>query len=273
VIGSGLALIAGPPLVHAVRAGLASALAGASSPRRATLVATAADVADVQAALTTTGTAITPDAALLALGRRHDAGESRALADGILLADALRQIPALGGAVTSRPHPQVDHRSAGRVPEGNDDLDVETPSGPATAAWVTTAAQRAALAGVLTHHTDRVDAVVGIASLASVPGTRKLTELGAGGVRFGIRFVIRHGEDTFSDALTGLALADSLDNADEGVPGGLLAGDVAVSWPVHLTSWHDGVERPASASSDYRHVVYLRALAGGLAIVGEGREQ
>lgn len=272
VIGSCLALIAGPPLVGAVRAGLASALTGDAGPQRTPLAATAADIADVQAALTTTGTALTPDAALLALGRRHGARDARELADRILLAEAMRQIPALGRAVTYRPHPRVDHRIAGRVPEGNDDRDVETPTGPATATWVTTAAQRVALASVLTHHTSKVDAVLDVASLIPVPGSRKLAELGAGGVRYAARLIVRHAQDTFDDARTGLALADSLDDADDGVPGGLLAGDVAVSWPIHRQSWRHGAETRASTSSDGRHVVYLRATAGGLAIVGEEHE-
>ena len=67
-------------------------------------------------------------------------------------------------------------------------------------------------------------------------------------------------------------MAESIRASDDGVPGGTLAGDVIVSWPVHLTSWRDGAVTRASASSDYTHVVYPRTIAGELAIVGEGRE-
>jgi hypothetical protein len=83
---------------------------------------------------------------------------------------------------------------------------------------------------------------------------------------------VRHGQDTVEAAQAGIAMAESVQTSDDGVPGGMLAGDVIVSWPVHLTSWRDGVLMPESASSDYTHVVYLRPIAGELAIVGEGRE-
>ena len=68
VLGAALALVAGPPLLGAVRNAFVAALSGrAHSP--APVVAGAADIADVQSALLPTTDGLTPDAALLALGR------------------------------------------------------------------------------------------------------------------------------------------------------------------------------------------------------------
>jgi hypothetical protein len=59
------------------------------------------------------------------------------------------------------------------------------------------------------------------------------------------------------------------------------AGDVEVEWPAHRTAWRNGHLEPApltylgSASGaqelreDYEHIVYLRPVSGGLAIIGE----
>jgi hypothetical protein len=230
VIGSVLALIAGPPLVHAVRGALVSALTGSPNATRSPLVATAADIADVQSALTGAASPLTPDAALLALGRRHGVADANELADGILLASALRHAPALGAPITRRLHPPVDHRVSGRTAEGNDDRDVETPTGAPSATWVTTVAQRDALAGALGHHTRKLDVGLGIASFVPVPGVHALAEIGASGVRFAVRFAVRHGQDTVDAAQAGIAMAESLQTSDDGVPGGMLAGDVIVSW-------------------------------------------
>jgi hypothetical protein len=249
-----------------------SALTRYPTGRRGPLVATAADIADVQSALTGSASPLTPDAALLALGRRHGIADTNELADGILLATALRRAPALGAPITRWLHPPVDHRTSGRGAEGNDDRDLETPTGAPSAMWVTTVAQRDALAGALAHHTRKLDVGLGIASFIAVPGFHAATEIGASGVRFAVRFAVRHGQDSVEAAQAGIALAESVQTSDDGVPGGMLAGDVIVSWPVHLTSWRDGVLMPESASLDYTHVVYLRPIAGELAIVGEGRE-
>jgi hypothetical protein len=272
VLGSALALIAGPPLVHAVQSALASALGGRPSARRAPLVASAADIADVQSALTGAASQITPDAALLALGRRHAIADADELADRILLATALRHAPSLGAPVTRRLYPDVDHRVAGRTPEGNSDRDVETPTGAPSATWVTTVAQRDALAGALAHHTRKLDVAMGLASFIPILGAHRTTEVGASGVRLALRFIARHGQDTYEQAQAGVALADSLQSSDEGVPGGMLAGDVVVSWRAHVTAWRDGAATRESASSNYTHIVYLRPIGGELAIVGEGRE-
>ena len=270
VIGASLALIAGPSLVHAIRGALASALAREAPSRRASIVATAADIADVEAALASTG-ALTPDAALLALARRHGKADAIALADGVLLAAALRSAPTLGRAVEYRPHPRVDHRQVGRGPEGDDERELETPTGQASARWVTSAAQRDALAGALAHHTDKAEVGLGMLSFLPLPFLRSAAEVGASGLRGATRWAVRHGQDAYDDARTGLQVVGALRAGDGGVPGGMLAGDVVVSWPVHRTSWRGGVARDESSSSRYRHVVYLRPAADGLAIVGEGR--
>jgi hypothetical protein len=105
-----------------------------------------------------------------------------------------------------------------------------------------------------------------------VPGVHALAEIGASGVRFAVRFAVRHGQDTVDAAQAGIAMAESLQTSDDGVPGGMLAGDVIVSWPVHLTSWRDGAGTRVSAAAEFTHLVYMRPIAGELAIVGEGRE-
>jgi hypothetical protein len=269
-MGASLALMAGPSLVHALRDALASALAWEAPSTRPSVVATAADIADVEAALASTG-ALTPDAALLALGRRHGNADAVELADGVLLAAALRSAPSLGRAVEYRPHPRVDHRQVGRVPEGNDDRELETPTGEASARWVTSAAQREALVGALAHHTDRTEVGLGMLSLLPLPFLRSSAEVGASSLRGATRWAARHGQDAYDDARTGLEVVGALRASDDGVPGGMLAGDVIVSWPVHRTSWRGGVVRDEPGSSRYRHVVYLRPADDGLAIVGEGR--
>lgn len=271
LIGATLSLMAGPSLVHALRGALASALSSEAAPARAPVAATAADIADVAAALSSTG-ALTPDAALLALGRRHGSADAVELADGVLLAAALQSAPSLGRAVEYRPRPPVDHRQVGRVPEGDDDeRELETPTGEASAAWVTSAAQREALAGALAHHTERTEIGLGMLGLLPLPFLRSTAEVGASGLRGGARWAARHGQDAFDDTRTGLEVVGALRASDGGVPGGMLAGDVIVSWPVHRTAWRRGVARDESTSSRYRHVVYLRPVADGLAIVGEGR--
>ena len=92
VLGAALALVAGPPLLGAVRNVFVAALSGrAHSP--APVVAGAADIADVQSALLPTADGLTPDAALLALGQRHSDEDAHDLADSLLLAAARATAP------------------------------------------------------------------------------------------------------------------------------------------------------------------------------------
>ena len=101
VLGAALALVAGPPLLGAVRNAFIAAISGrAHSP--APVVAGAADIADVQSALLPTADGLTPDAALLALGQRHSEEDAHVLADSLLLAAARATAPWLGEARTYR---------------------------------------------------------------------------------------------------------------------------------------------------------------------------
>src|SRR6185312_5990269 len=94
-LGAALALVAGPPLLGAVRNAFIAALSvRAHSP--APILAGAADIADVQSALLPTADGLTPDAALLALGQRHSDEDAHELADSLLLAAARATAPWLG---------------------------------------------------------------------------------------------------------------------------------------------------------------------------------
>ncbi len=74
----------------------------------------------------------------------------------------------------------------------------------------------------------------------------------------------RIGDVQGAAGLIGIASA-----SDEGVPGGMLAGDVVISWPVHFT---ETVSGPAARtySFDFRKRVFLRPSGNGLLVVGIG---
>ena len=167
VLGAALALVAGPPLLGAVRNAFVAALSGrAHSP--APVVAGAADIADIQSALLPTADGLTPDAALLALGQRHSDEDAHDLADSLLLAAARATAPWLGEAHTYRAwiRPQ-DGPYESIAGDARGDHDIESASGPPVVAWVTMAAQRHALAAALAHHTNRVD--LGLDLIGLVP--------------------------------------------------------------------------------------------------------
>src|SRR5512141_1018354 len=84
VLGAVLALAAGPPLASAVRDALAAMLTGRVE-RVAPVAPAAADITDVQSALLPGDEAVTPDAALLALGSRHGAAQAGRIAAAVLL--------------------------------------------------------------------------------------------------------------------------------------------------------------------------------------------
>jgi hypothetical protein len=284
VIGAALALIAGPPLAQAVRVVLVAALSSGAGETAAPIVATAADIADVQSALSPPGGALTTDAALLALGRRHGSERGQEIAEQILLATARERSPWLGRARSYRPEARLGERFEPAEP-GAVDYDVEAPTGSPTATWVTIAKQRGALEHGIGHHTDRVEVGLDVASL--VPGIEGIRAVGDAGV-FAVRSVARslgRGQKTVGLAQAGIEVLGVLQASDGGVPGGMLVGDVVISWPVHRTAWRGGhveahpltdFEHGFGAHElphDYRHVVYLRPLAGGLAVIGEDAEE
>ena len=102
VLGAVLALIAGPPLVGVLRSALAAVLS-VRSPAPLAVHASAADIADVQSALVPGADALTPDAALLALARRHGAARADDVADALLLDAARVAAPWLGRSRAYRP--------------------------------------------------------------------------------------------------------------------------------------------------------------------------
>jgi hypothetical protein len=280
VIGAALALIAGPPLVDSLRQAVMAALSGSASAAQEPVVPTAADIADVQAALSPPGSAISTDAALLALARRHGSERAEHIAEGILLAQARERSPWIEHARSFRPELRLSDRFEAPDP-GTSDRDVEVPTGGADVEWVTVAMQADAVAQRLNHHTDDTEVALDAASIVPVGNVaRFLGEAGELAARIGTRWLARS-QKTIELAQTGREVVGILQASDGGVPAGLLVGDVIVSWPVHRTAWRDGREDPHPLTDfghgfgrhelprDYRHVVYLRQIAGALAVIGE----
>ena len=262
ILGASLALIAGPRLAHAVRDALISALSGnpvKSQPTPASI----ADIADVQSALGPAGTALSPDAALVALTRRD--GQPRAIViAGRLVLDAARErLPSLGAPRTYFV-PRAPGYAARAQIDTTYDRVVEVPLSAPTATWVTVADHEHLLAGALSHHTGRLE--VGLNIVGFFPGfkaAREAGELGIDAVRWlGTRF-----PKSLNRFTTGVEVLDVVTTDDGGVPGGMLAGDIVVSWPVRRTTWHDGRREPLDRAPVYRDVVYFRPTANGLAIV------
>jgi hypothetical protein len=279
VLGATLALIAGPPLADAIRAAIVAALSESRPGVTAPAAATAADIADVQSALASDGTALTPDAALIELGTRHGAARAVEIADALLLATAREHAPWLGRSRTYHPWTTVQDGLFAPPASADGDHDVETPTGPPAVSWVTVAAQRDALVRAFAHHTDATEVVLSVAAL--VPGGRLVTRIAQREVIGGVRSLASRAIKIIDGSATGAQALNLVHADDGGVPGGMRAGDVEVEWPVHRTAWRDGQLEPEplshldSASGaqelrhDYEHVVYLRPVSGGLAIVGE----
>ena len=277
IIGATLALIAGPPLAHAVRDALAAALTG--TPRLSgSPAASAADAADVGSALLPGDAALTPDAALLAMARRDGSSEARAIAGELLLAAARAVAPWIGQerAYRAWAEPGDGPFQATAAPAGDHDL--ETPIGPPEVAWVTVGAQQRALARAFEPHTDFGKAALD--ALGMIPGAaiaRKAAALGATRAVTGSLERLPRAIDagtTTGDVLT-------LVNVDDGgVPAGLRVGDIEVTWPVRRTFRSDGRDTPPGdveagfgafpMRSAYSHTVILRPTAAGLRIVAEG---
>ena len=273
VLGATLALIAGPPLVHAVRDALAAVLSGSvREPLPADVGA--ADIADVQSAISG-DEALTPDAARLALTRRHGPERAAAISDALVLAAARGAAPWM-----RRPHA---YRAWKRFSDGpyredaatiHGDRDVESPTAQPAVAWITVAEQRRVLASVLAHHTSFaslvMDVLPGSGGLKLFRGARRMTQIATDRLPRAV-----------DDLVTGNEIVDLI-TADGGdVPPGARAGDVVVAWPAHRTFWRDGEEVPSAfvdlghglgripAPHDYRHIVYLRSGPAGLRVIGE----
>jgi hypothetical protein len=252
-----------------------------SSPAHqpAAVIASAADIADVQSALLPEGKAMTPDAALLALERRHGTARAGEVADALLLAAAREAVPWLGGRRTYRAWTRLADGPYQPAANADGDRDVEHATAAPVALWITVAEQRAALATALAHHTSAT--AVALDALAFIPGGAAARAV-RGSARRGARVSLRRLPQAADSVRTGSSVVD-LVGADGGdVPAGMRAGDVVVAWPVHRTFWRDGREDAAPLvdlgtglgshppAHDYVHVVFLRPGSSGLAIVAEG---
>lgn len=276
VLGATLALIAGPPLVQAVRSALASVLSGPSRGS-APVRASAADIADLQSALLAGDAAMTPDAALVGLARRHGTEQGQEIADALVLDAARAAVPWLGRSRTYRAWLQLEDGPYEPAENSIGDRDVEVPTAPPAVEWITVAAQRRALAARLAHHTS-VTALVAEGFELTPAG--RAVRAGRVGARMG-RLALRV-PNAIDTALVGTESIELLHSAQQGVPPGARAGDVIVKWRVHRVFWRDGREdssplvdlrgglgrRPPA--HDYTHLVFLRSGPGGLRVIGEG---
>jgi hypothetical protein len=278
VIGAAIALAAGPPLAGAVRDALVSALSrGAPAPLP--VVATAADIADVQSTLLASEDARTPEAALLALRRRHTAQQADGVASAVLLSTALATAPWLGASRTYRAwlrRADGPYESA----NGASDRDAEQPTGPPVANWVTVGGQRRAVAAALAHHPNFVSAALDVMALIPEGGlVRVAIRAGAGPFEQAALTSVRDAIDGARKTLDAIDVVQS-DAGD--VPAGMRAGDVVVAWPVHRTAWREGRVDPAPRRfaphgfgsvplvQDYLHLVFLRPGPRGLAVIAQG---
>ncbi len=278
LLGAGLALIAGPPLLGAIRDALAVVLSGhAQAP--ASTHAEPADIADVQSALLPGADALTPDAALLALERRHGSAEAGQIVDALLLDAARAAAPWLGRTRTYGSWTQLAGGPYDAVAAGSGDHDVETPTGAPVVTWITVSVQRRAVADALAHHTSA--SALGLDVVSMIPGARLARGAAALGAQKVGQAVLEHLPEAVHAARTGSGVAALAAGEEGGVPAGLRAGDVIVEWTVHRTPWRDGHPDdhvPAEVGrgidvlppvQDYEHVVYLRPQPSGLAVVGE----
>ena len=276
VLGASLALIPGPPLASGLRNVLAIALASPMG-KRAPTVPTAADIADVEAALRPGDAGVTPDAALLALERRHGPGTAATLASDILLGAARAAVPWLGTRRTYRAWIRVADGPYVTSGATAGDRDVEEPTGSPTVTWVTVGDQRRAMSAATAHHTSAISVALDLAGV--VPGGGVLRDV-AGGDRLE-RAQARLVAKAIDRASSGESVVNLFNVDGDAIPPGVLTGDVEVAWPVHRTFWRDGRIEPepsitlGSVASpltafDYRHRVYLRPAPAGLTVVAEG---
>jgi hypothetical protein len=293
VLGAALALTAGPPLIAIVGNALSAALGGEAAGPEAGLP-TAADIADVESALVEGDDSLTPDAALVALQRRHPGGRAAGVAKTVLLAAARAAAPWLATRRTYGAWKQAGGSPYDAPGDVTGDRDVESPIGPPRVAWVTVAAQRDALMSAGAHHTSLATLALDAGGL--IPGVR-LVRAGTRVLRAGSRLVragaraeralaeapraLGRVPRTVDRVANGNAIVALLNVDDDKVPAGLRAGDVVIAWPVRRTYWRDGrvdptprVELGATSSAlrvrAYWHHVFLRPGAHGLAVIAEG---
>ena len=270
VLGASLALIAGPPLASGLRSALAGALA-ASMGTSALAVPTAADVADVQSALLPGDAAVTPDAALLALERRHGKETAEALASVVLLGAARAFVPWLGRRRTYRAWIHVADGPYVSTGATADDRDVEEPTGSPTVTWVTVGDQRRAMTTATAHHTSAMAIALDLAGVVPGGGDRaRCRRRGTAGARPADAAAESDRPGTQRATASSTCSTSTATRSRRAC----CPGDVEVAWPVHRTFWRHGRIDPAPritlgsvtsplTASDYWHRVYLRAAAEG----------
>jgi hypothetical protein len=266
VLGAALALVAGPPVLSAVRDALVAALSGTPhSP--AAVAASAADIADVQYALLPTGQSLTPDATLLALAQRHGMERAREVAEALLLVAARSAAPWIGRGRTYRAwkHPE-DGPYEPATTTASGDRDVETVTGTPVVTWITAAERQDALAAALAHHT-RASAV-GLDLVGVVPFAKVLVPSGVTAVRALAKVVLEDVPDGVELLHHGSKIVEAAHSGDNDVPPGMRAGDIVIAWPVRRTFWRDGRSDRIPAVA-YQHRVVLRPGDRGLQVIAE----
>lgn len=278
ILGAALALTAGPSLAHALRDALVSALSrGAPGPTR--VIVGAADIADVQAALLPGEDARTPDAALLALRRRHTGAQADEVASAVLLGTALATAPWLGASRTYRAWSAPDDGPYKPMATATGDRDVEQPTGAPAAMWVTVAAQRQAVATALAHHPNLAGLALDV--IALIPEGSLVRLVAGAGARPFEKLAVTSVRDAIDGARQTVDAIEVVESRDGDLPPGMRAGDLVVAWPVHRTAWRDGRRDPAPRIDangfgsvrliqDYMHLVFLRPGARGLAVIAQG---
>ena len=278
VLGAAFAITAGPSLVGALRDALASALSR-GAPRPIRVIAGAADIADVQSALLPAEDARTPDAALVALRRRHTAAQADEVASAALLSAARATTPWLGASRTYRAWSGRDDGPYKPTAGAGGDRDVEQPTGAPIVMWVTVAAQRRAVAMALAHHPNVAGLALDVISLIPQESlVRLVASAGARPVEQAAATSVRDAIDAGRKTVDAIEVVDAHDGD---LPPGMRAGDVVVAWRVHRTAWRDGRRDPSPRIDshgfgsvrliqDYMHLVFLRPGARGLAVIAQG---
>jgi hypothetical protein len=266
VLGAALALVAGPPVLGALRNALVAALSG-TAHRPTAVVASAADIADVQSALLPTGKALTPDATLLALAQRHGMARAREVADALLLVEARSAVPWIGTGRTYRAWERPeDGPYEPTAPTVSGDRDVETVTGTPVVTWITLAERQRALAAALAHHTSA--SAVALDLVGVVPFGKLLVPSGVAGVRALVKVVLEDVPDGVELLHRGSKFVELAHSAEDEVPPEMRAGDVVIAWPVERTFWRDGRSERTPAIA-YEHRVVLRPGTRGLRLIAE----
>jgi hypothetical protein len=278
VLGAALALVAGPPLAGAVRNAFVAALSRSASAATP-VVTSAADIADVESALLAGPDARTPDAALVALGRRHGAEEAGEVAAALVLSAARGTTPWLGASRTYRAWSGPDDGPFQPAGSSTGDRDVEQPTGAPVVVWTTVAAQRRAVAAALDRHPNALGLVLDAVALIPAGGLVRVA-VRAGALPFE-RVALTSARDAIEATRLSVEAVHVVESDDGDLAPGMRAGDVLVAWPVHRTAWRNGGSDPAPRIDsngfgsvrliqDYVHLVYLRPGAHGLAVIAQG---